>query len=473
MDLLTILGLPHPAPRAGAARPTAVAEGVPSPLVGALAGSSGPGVAVKTGKVSSKVVDDEPDEADTAAVGLEPMGPRADGPDAEQLYALVGPDGSTLEAGKSKAGARLNELGESLAHSFARTKESYDAWQGKFAAVMKASTASAGELKKMQDAKKAFVSKADRNDDVKGSSEAFLRDSAAVKKAVRDVKPRVSRANAALRQVQLVLAGKEARSAEREQELQKQKYEDRKEEIKEQQERIKGALGLMTKFASVTEWIEILPDALAFANEQLFAELPKSELDQLKKNVEKATAKLYEAQNKQDSIALALAFDLLDAANQELDNAQVDMGDRMKDLARSQNTVIKKLANSDATRDAANAMAASRKMTELMAEAAKLGAHYLGEGTSLTAECERTGTLYAGYPAIVAADKKLVSAEAETMSRPAKTNATTLKTWVTYLRSVQAEVKDGVAACKDKSDGGYMKHYNKIGPLLHDMLSGK
>jgi len=294
-----------------------------------------------------------------------------------------------------------------------------------------------------------------------------------VKKAVRDLKPKMTRANAAFTQVRLVLAGKEARSAQREQELQKQKYEDRKEEIKEQQDRIKGALGLMTKFASVTEWTEIIPEALAFANEQLFAELPKAELEQLKKNVEKATAKLHEAQDKQDSIALGQAYELLEAANQEFDNAQEDLIDRVKELARSQNHVIKKLETNEATRPAAEVIAASRKMTALMATAAKAGDAYLAEGRSLIAECERTANLYAGYPSIVAQNKTLVSGEIDSMSRPAKTNLATLKTWLAYLRSVDKEVMDGVEACRDKSDKGYMKNYNQIGPLLETMLSGQ
>ena len=118
-------------------------------------------------------------------------------------------------------------------------------------------------------------------------------------------------------------------------------------------------------------------------------------------------------------------------------------------------------------------IAASRKMTALMATAAKAGDAYLAEGRSLIAECERTANLYAGYPSIVAQNKTLVSGEIDSMSRPAKTNLATLKTWLAYLRSVDKEVMDGVEACRDKSDKGYMKNYNQIGPLLETMLSGQ
>jgi len=109
----------------------------------------------------------------------------------------------------------------------------------------------------------------------------------------------------------------------------------------------------------------------------------------------------------------------------------------------------------------------------LMATAAKAGDAYLAEGRSLIAECERTANLYAGYPSIVAQNKTLVSGEIDSMSRPAKTNLATLKTWLAYLRSVDKEVMDGVEACRDKSDKGYMKNYNQIGPLLETMLSGQ
>ena len=475
MTLLSTLGLPPLVPPpGGGAKQVATSTRVPPPQADEedSARSSSSKGGGKVGVPSSKVIDEDAARADQAAIGQEPLGQRVDGPDAEQLYALLGRDGNVLDASNSKAGAHLNELGESLSYAFGRDKDLYDAWQGKFDAVMRQSSASATELKKMQAAKKAFVAKADWQDDVSGSSDAYLRASAAVKKAVRDLKPKMTRANAAFTQVRLVLAGKEARSAQREEELRKQKYEERKEEIKEQQERIKGALGLMTKFASVTEWTEIIPEALAFADEQLLAELPKAELEQLKKNVEKATAKLHEAQDKQDSIALGQAYELLDAANQEFDNAQEDLIDRAKELARSQNHVIKKLESNEATRPAADVIAASRKMTGLMATAAKAGEAYLAEGRSLIAECERTAVLYAGYPSIVAQNKTLVSSEIDSMSRSAKTNVATLKTWIAYMRSVDKEVEDGVEACKDKSDKGYMKNYNQVGPLLEAMLSG-
>ena len=178
-------------------------------------------------------------------------------------------------------------------------------------------------------------------------------------------------------------------------------------------------------------------------------------------------------QDKQDSIALGQAYELLDAANQEFDNAQEDLIDRAKELARSQNHVIKKLESNEATRPAADVIAASRKMTGLMATAAKAGEAYLAEGRSLIAECERTAALYAGYPSIVAQNKTLVSSEIDSMSRSAKTNVATLKTWIAYMRSVDKEVEDGVEACKDKSDKGYMKNYNQVGPLLEAMLSGQ
>ena len=232
MTLLSTLGLPALVPPPGGGpKQAATAPSVASPPVdeddGARSSGSKGGKAVTASRPSSKVIDKDAAEADQAAIGQEPLGQRVDGPDAEQLYALLGRDGNVLDAGNSKAGARLNELGESLSYTFGRDKDLYDAWQGKFDAVMRQSTASAAELKKMQAAKKAFVAKADRHDDISGSSDAYLRASAAVKKAVRDLKPRMTRANAAFTQVRLVLAGKEARSAQREEELQKQKYEDR------------------------------------------------------------------------------------------------------------------------------------------------------------------------------------------------------------------------------------------------------
>lgn len=58
------------------------------------------------------------------------------------------------------------------------------------------------------------------------------------------------------------------------------------------------------------------------------------------------------------------------------------------------------------------------------------------------------------------------------MAESAKLNVETLKSWIAYLRSVQSEVKDGVADCRDTSDKGYMKNYSHLSSAMQDMLSG-
>ena len=458
MGLLSQLGLAAPAslkPAASAGRANAVHS--TAQTASASAQSAPP---------QSKV---EP--ASRPATGQDPLGPPADGPDLEQLYVLRGPDGrSALDASNSKAGARINELGQSLAFAFGSAADAYTSWLDKFQTVMKQSTLSEQQLKKMQAAKDALAKKK-MPDDVRTKSNAYMTALTAVKQAVRNVGPFMLDASAAVKHVSAIFARRDLNDAEHKRDAAKDKLEDRKEEIKEQQERFKGALELITKFADVEHWVDIAPEALAFADEQIFAELPKNEIKQLKKDVEEATSKVHEAQADVITADLDEAYERVDAANARLENARKDVEDRFDALLRSTADVVARLGTADATRDVAVMIAGSRKMTQLMAQASLAGSKYLDESAAVLADCATVADQYTGYQSIVRSNKTLVSSEIDSMVESAKLNANTLKSWVVYLRSVQSEVKGGVADCRDTSNKGYMKNYNQLGSAMQDMLS--
>lgn len=460
MGLLSQLGLAVPA--------TLMPKALATPASGVNSAVQTSGASARSTPPQSKV---EP--VNKPATGQDPLGPSADGPDLEQLYVLRGPDGrSPLDASNSKMGARLNEVGQSLASAFGRAADTYTSWLDKFQAVMKQSTLSEQELKKMTAAKNAFVNSMGR-DDMRGKSNTYVTNLDDVKKAVRDVGPVLFDASAAVKHVGTIFARRDLNDAEHKRDEAKDKLEDRKEEIKEEQERFKGALSLITKFADVEHWVDIVPEALAFANEQIFAQLPKNEIKQLKKDVEKATAKVHEAQADVITADLDEAYDRINAANSRLENAREDVEDRVKALMRSTADAIARLSTSDATRDVAVMIAGSRKMTQLMAQASLAGSKYLDECAALLAECPRVAEQYVGYQSIVRSNKTLVTSEVDAMVESAKLNVDTLKSWIAYLRSVQSEVKDGVADCRDTSDKGYMKNYSHLGSAMQDMLSGQ
>ena len=416
-----------------------------------------------------------PADDSAATANEEPLGPVADGPDREQLYTLMAPDGVTPIDGtnsSARAGAHLNEIGESLAYSFGRSKSGYDAWWTKFQAVMVKAKASDGELKKMIEAKKKFARQTDAHPEFAKQSAEFVVGLGTLKSKLSETRALVEGVDLAIIDIQVTLQGKEVRSAKRTEELAKKKLEERKEEVKEQQEFIKGALGVVTKFASVTEWVEILPEALGFIDEQLLAALPKAELKALEKKVEAATEELHNAEDDLDALALSSARKKLDIANLRLSSGYDAVKTAASGLAMVQQRVIVLLSSSEATQDAAKMIAARRKMVQLMADARKSGDAYQTDAAALLAECARIAELFSSYVGVVGGSKTVDRDHASAMSKTAKLNAATLKSWVAYLRSVQTEVKDGVAACSVKSDKGYMKNYNKIEPLMQDMLSG-
>ena len=463
MGLLSQLGLVAPAtlmPKV-LATPTIGAASA-GRMAGPMAGPSGQSAPPK-----SKV---EP--ASAPAVGQDTLGPAADGPDLEQLYVLRGPDGrSPLDASNSKAGARLNELGESLAYAFGRAAETYTSWLDKFQTVMKQSKLSEQQLVKMNAAHKAAVKSMGR-DDLRGKSNTYVADLDAVTKSVREVKPLMLEASAAVKHVTSIFARRDQNEAEHNRDKAKDKLEERKEEIKEQQELLKSALSVVTKFADVKEWIDIVPEVLAFANEQIFAQLPKNEIKQLKKDVEVATAKVHEAQADVIVADLDEAYERVNAANARLENAREDIEVHVKALKRSTADAVARLGTQDATRDVAVMIAGSAKMTQFMALASLAGSKYLDESTALLAECARIADQYTGYESIIRGNKKLVTSEVDSMVESVKLNVATLKSWIAYVRSVQSEVKDGVRDCRDTSDKGYMKNYNQLGSVMQDMLSG-
>ena len=467
MGLLAQLGLAAPAsltPPLRGAPPSGFDGGAPS--FGASAGATA--TAVAPPPVKSKVM-----PASAPATGQDPLGPPADGPDLEQLYELRGPDGrTTLDASNSKAGAGLNDKGKSLAFSFGSTAETYAAWLDKFQTVMKQATLSEQQLKKMK-AGKAAATQSMGRDDMRGKSTAYVADLDAVQKSVRDVGPLAIEATAAVKHVAAIFARRDQNAAEHKRDAAKEKLDDRKEEIKEEQERFKSALNVVTKLADVEEWIDIVPEVLSFANEQIFAQLPKAELKQLKKEVEKATERVHEAQAAVIEADLDEAYERISAAKARLENARKDIEIHVKSLMRSTADAVARLSKLDSTRDIAVMIAGRRTMGKMMAEAYAAGRKYTQENTALTAECARVADLYKGYQSIVRGNKSLVSAQVDSMVESTKLNAETLQSWVTYLRSVQTEVKDGVDECGDMSDKGYMKNYNQVGSLMQDVLSGQ
>ena len=403
------------------------------------------------------------------------LGPAADGPDLEQLYMLTGPDGASPLGGSNigaKAGKRLNSLGEDVALAFGSAKRSYDAWVDKLQAVTRKSTASKGELQKMVDAQKAFMAQIDKHLDQAKASAEFVEGLTALKAKVSDIEKMVQGVDLAVIAVQAALKGKDVRTAERKKELAKKTLDERESEVKEQQETIKSALALAVKFALVETWVEIIPEALGFIDEQLFAQLPKAELAELKEKCEEATAALHDTQDDLDALAIQAAQKQLDQANTILSNGYEIIVAAAESLGMTQQRVIKMLQNSPATLDASRMLDASRVMLKLMTSARKAGEAYLVEGDAVLAACVQDVPYYGGFIGLVEQSKTVDPSHARALVKTAKSNVETLKIWAEYLRSVQSEVKDGIADCYDLSDQGYMKNYNRIKPLMLKMLSG-
>ena len=456
MGLLQTLGL------GATARMRGVAAG--TPLDGAPQRSGLPSAIGAPPSTSTPVVATSADEV--------VIGPAAEGPEFDRLYALMSPDGKTpLDRSNSKGGARDNEVALEVARGFARVKALELAWYAQYQAVQQQAAASAKELEKMKAAEKAFTARSDVHDDVSGESGEYVKAIRAVKEQVDAIDPMIDEADAAMDDVDVALASKEVHRDEEDRDKAKGALEDAKEEAKERQEMFKGALGVLGKIASPAEWTEIAVEGLVFVDEQLFAQLPKQKIEALKKRVEEATDRLAKHQGAMDASAIHSAQKKLSAANKRLQNARNLLQDRVKDLALSQRRVVKKLAASPATADVARMIASSRKMQTLMSQAKNGGQAYLAESRALLKDCRHATDLFFGFPSAVKMTPGVDPVHARLLTATAKRNEATLKSWSAYLESLQAEVEEAVRACGDMSDKGFMKNYNQIEPVMQKMLS--
>ena len=401
-----------------------------------------------------------------------PLGPSVEGPEFDTLYALMSADGSApLDNSNSKGGAHDNEVGRALATAFGRVKKTEVAWYAQFDAVKQQATLSEKELAKMKAAQKAFSARSDSHDDVSAESGEYVKAIRAVTEQVAEIEPLVDDASAALDDVDVALAGKEVHKDEQEKEKAKGELEEAKEKAKEQQELFKSALGILGKIASPAEWSEIAVEGLMFVDEQLFAQLPKQKIEELKKRVEAATQSLAKHQGQLDAAAISSAQKKLSAANKRLANGHKVLQDRVKDLALAQRRAVKKLASSAATIDVAKMIASSHKMQQLMMQARLAGQRYLDESKVLLKECRLVTNLFFGFPDVVKMTPGVDPVHARALTVTARRNETTLKSWSAYLESLQEEAADAIRACSDMSDNGYMKNYNQIEPVMQKMLS--
>jgi len=401
-----------------------------------------------------------------------PLGPSVEGPEFDRLYALMSADGSTpLDSSDSKGGAHDNEVGRALASAFGRVKKTEVTWYAQFDAVKQQATLSEKELAKMIAAQKAFSARADLQDDVSAESGDYVKAIRAVTEQVGEIESLVDDASAALDDVDVALSGKAVHKDEQDKEKAKDELEEAKEKAKEQQEMFKSALGLLGKIASPAEWSEIAVEGLMFVDEQLFAQLPKQKIEELKKRVEAATQSLAKHQGQLDASAISSAQKKLSAANKRLANGHTILRDRVKDLGLAQRRAVKKLATSAATVDVAKMIASSHKMKQLMAQAKQAGQHYLDESRPLLTQCRLVTNLFFGFPDAVKMTLGVDPVHARALTATARGNEKALKSWSAYLESMQEEAGDTIRACSDMSDNGFMKNYNQIEPVMQKMLS--
>ncbi|MEO8924181.1 MAG: hypothetical protein ABI330_15370, partial [Caldimonas sp.] len=407
----------------------------------------------------------------SASPSSTPLGPTVEGPEFDQLYALMSADGSSpLDRSKSKGGAADNLAGEGLAKAFGRVKKVEEEWSGRIDAVKKKASESDAELDKVKAAAKAFSARADGNDDVASQSKDYIKALHAVSEKMDDIEPLIDEADGALDDVEAATESKAVHEAGQDKEKASGELEETKEKAKEQQEMFKGALGVLGKMASPAEWGEVAVEGLLFVDEQLFAQLPKQRLEELKKRVDEATAKINLHQGKHDDAKVRSANEKLSAANKRFAAAKNALRNRVSEMGMAQRSAVKKLSHSADTAAVGKMIEEGHKMEQLMADGKKASQGYLAEAKTLHKQCESVTVLFSGFPDVVAMTPGVDPIHAKALSATATINVRTLKSWTAYLESMQQEASDSLDACGDAGKSGYMKNYNLLQTIMENML---
>ena len=403
------------------------------------------------------------------------LGPPVEGPDLNILWALLAEDGSgPLDSSNSHVGARLNEHGRELMLAFPRVRATERKWFDQQNAVTALSIKSQEDLHKMYLAVEAIGKRATANADVRSNSEAYVKALRGVEKVMRDIAPKTEALHAAVARVRAAGQQSGADAAQRKVQRTKDEIDEEKERAEKLKKRLGGLLDLAVKGVTA-EWADIALDAAKFVGEQLIDQIPEARMEDLKKELKEATTHLYELQDDVRASELEAVSSDLKKATEELENVRQDVRDALDDLALAQTTVVKTLAASPATADAARMIAERSKMLKMLTETKTAVGRYQSEVAPLLVEVDKIAVLYRGFPSLM---KQMPGVDvngkwARSLAATTKENTATLESWGAFIRDGQAAAKKAIGLLSNTGNTGYMMHFNRIEEVLQGALANR
>ncbi len=437
---------------------TAVQPGLPPPAPAARAGA-GAKADLKLGGASIEKLS---------------LGPPVSGPRTVVLWALLAEDGSgPLNRSNSKIGAQLNEEGRGLLAGFGALKGTLQAWLDLYNKVGRTAERSAGALKKMEEAAGAIGKRSkDRGGAyVRENSEAYIKAQRMVEDKVRAIWALEEALRKAISELNEAGLGQQVKGQQRNVEAAKDAVDAEKKRIEDTRSRLALLFDVAIKVVK-QDWASLAEDAVRLVGSQLIDAIPTDRLDELQKQLEKATSDLQRLEDLSLLAEVETASAGLRGAAKALDDARQDVVDAMADLSLAQKTVVEALGESRSTADAAKMIALRGKMLELMEQARQAIERYQRESQPYVAELDRVASMYRSVPSVMKMTPGLDpnGEYGRSLAATALENAETLAVWKSYVVDFQRSGRTALDHLADTGDDGFLVHFNRVARVLQTAI---